>query len=331
MNGFDPLNPSLPVGDWIADGISWLQDALGTFFDVIQVILNGMYHGLTTALQTPLYLIMIVIFAGIAWAAASWKLAIFSVLGFYLIRAMDLWAHAMETIALVIVAVFIALLFAIPLGIVASKVQVVSRIVRPILDFMQTMPAMVYLVPAITIFGVGVVPGAVATLIFAMPPGVRLTELALRQVDGELVEAGQSFGATPARILWQVQLPVALPTIMAGINQVIMLALSMVVLAGMAGADGLGGDVVGSLAQLNVPLGMSAGLAVVIIAIWLDRVSNGLGTQRERARARAARRRPGTATAGDDSTSTGSTHTDSTPTDSTHTDSTHTDSTPATA
>ena len=151
------------------------------------------------------------------------------------------------------------------------------------------MPAMVYLIPAITIFGIGATPGAIATLIFAMPPGVRLTELAIRQVDKELVEAGHAFGDTPSRILRQIQLPVALPTIMAGVNQVIMLALSMVVLAGMAGAGGLGGDVVGSLSSLDVPLGVEAGTAVVIIAIFLDRVSASFGEPR-RHRRRTGRR-----------------------------------------
>lgn len=272
----DPRYPTIPLGDWIADLIDWMTSTFAGFFHFVQVFLTAIYDGISTSLSAPLYLIMIAIFAAIAWFAGSWRLALFTVIGFYLIRGMDLWEHSMQTITLVFMAVVLALLFAIPLGILASKVDGVSRVIRPILDFMQTMPAMVYLVPAITIFSVGIVPGAVATVIFAMPPGVRLTELALRQVDAELVEAGKSFGATAWRILWQIQVPVAMPTIMAGVNQVIMLALSMVVLAGMAGADGLGGDVVGSLATLNVSLGMSAGVAVVIIAIWLDRVSNGL-------------------------------------------------------
>lgn len=289
LNGFDPVNPSLPIGDCVSDGLSWLEDTFAAVFNVIEGGLTFLYEGLAQLLSLPPYWVIMLIFAVIAWLTARWPIAVFTLVGFYVIRSVDLWGHAMETISLVTVAVVFALLFAIPIGILAAKVSWVSTVARPILDFMQTMPAMVYLVPAITIFSVGIVPGAVATIIFAMPPGVRLTELAIRQVDEELVEAGKAFGATSWRILWQTQLPVALPTIMAGVNQVIMLALSMVVLAGMAGAGGLGGDVVGSLSSLNVPLGVDAGLAVVIIAIWLDRVSNGLGTlQQRRARAKAS-------------------------------------------
>ena len=289
---FDPLNPSIPFGDVIADGIDWIQSSMGWLFDAIQAVLRLVYNAFTFVLATPPYWVIILVLAAIAWRAASWRLALFTVVGFYLIRGFDLWLHAMQTISLVVLAVLCALLLAIPLGIWAARSTTVSKIVKPVLDLMQTMPAMVYLIPAITIFGIGPTPGAIATLIFAMPPGVRLTELAIRQVDKELVEAGYAFGSTPGRILRQIQLPVALPTIMAGVNQVIMLALSMVVLAGMAGAGGLGGDVVGSLATLNIPLGIDAGTAVVIIAIYLDRVSARFGNpQRHRPPGRRTRKK----------------------------------------
>ena len=170
----------------------------------------------------------------------------------------------------------------------SAKSQIVSTIVKPILDFMQAMPALAYLVPAIVMFSVGVVPGAFATIIFAMPPGVRLTELAIRQVAEDKVEAAQAFGATPTHILFKVQLPLAMATIMAGINQVIMLALSMVVLAGMAGSGGLGGEVVGAISRLNVGIGVEAGLAVVILAVYLDRVTAGLGNKTPLERAKRA-------------------------------------------
>lgn len=282
MNGYDPLNPRIHFGEAVSAFIDWLQTTLSWLFDGFQAALGAVYDLLNLVLASPPYLVMIVILAAFAWWASSWRMALFTVIGFYLIRSFDLWAHAMSTISLVLVAVLAALLLSIPLGIWAAKSDTVSRIVKPILDLMQTMPAMVYLIPAITIFGIGPTPGAIATLIFAMPPGVRLTELAIRQVDKELVEAGQAFGATPRSILRQIQVPVAMPTIMAGINQVIMLALSMVVLAGMAGAGGLGGDVVGSLSSLDVPLGIEAGTAVVIIAIYLDRVSAALGGRKQR-------------------------------------------------
>ncbi len=275
----DLLNPRIPLGDWIEDGIDWLTTNVAWLFDFIKVVLTGIYDGLYWVLSTPPYYVIILIFAAIAFWIRGWKFALFTFLGFYLIRAFNQWNNAMSTISLVLVAVLIALIIAIPLGILAARSDALSRVLKPILDLMQTMPALVYLVPAITIFSVGVTPGAIATVIFALPPGVRLTELAIRQVDPEVVEAGYAFGSSPGKILRQIQLPLALPTIMAGVNQVIMLSLSMVVLAGMAGSGGLGGQVIASISQLNVSLGMEAGLAVVIIAIFLDRVSNAIGTR----------------------------------------------------
>ncbi|HML50968.1 MAG TPA: ABC transporter permease subunit [Propionicimonas sp.] len=186
----------------------------------------------------------------------------------------------MDTLALVLVAAFFAVIISIPLGILAARSRLASAIIRPILDFLQTMPAFVYLVPALLLFRVGVAPGIVATIIFAMAPGVRLTELGIRSVDAEVVEAGEAFGATPRRILRQIQLPLAMPSIMAGINQVIMLSLSMVVIAGLVGAGGLGGDVIASLSQLDTSLGVEAGLAVVVLAILLDRFTNAFGQRR---------------------------------------------------
>lgn len=278
-------NPDIPLGDWVSDGIDWFTDVFGWLLDFIGVVLGGMYDGVNAVLGAPTYTVMLVVFALIAWVAASWKVALFSVLGFYLVRGVDMWTETMETLAMVFVAVLIAVILSVPLGIWAAKSSAVSAIIKPILDFMQAMPALAYLVPIIVIFGIGVVPGMIATLIFCLPPGVRFTELGIRQVDQETVEAGRAFGATPRHILFRIELPLALPTIMAGINQVIMLALSMVVLAGMAGADGLGGPVVQSLQSLNIPLGVNAGVAVVILAIYLDRVTGGLGKKTPLARA----------------------------------------------
>lgn len=270
--GFDPLNPRLEVGEWVNSVVEWFTDTFDPLLDFLDATLGGAYDGLNAALQAPPFIAMIVALAAIAWAVRSWKFGIFTLLAFYLVAAMGAWDPAMQTLALILLAAAVAAALAIPIGILAAKSQVVSQVVRPILDFMQTMPALVYLLPTLFAFGIGVVPGMISTIVFAMPPGVRLTELAIRQVDHEVVEAGQAFGSTPMRILRQIQLPLALPTIMAGINQVIMLSLSMVVLAAFVGAAGLGLDVMRGLSTLNIPIGVEAGLAVVVLAIYLDRV-----------------------------------------------------------
>ena len=225
---------------------------------------------------------MVVIFVLIAWVVKSWKLAVGTAITFLLIISMEQWENAMETLALVIVATLTALIIAIPLGIWAARNKYVSALVRPILDLMQTMPAFVYLIPAVLFFSIGAVPGLFATLIFSMPPGVRMTELGIKQVDKETVEAGRSFGATDWEILKGIQLPLAIPTIMAGVNQVIMLALSMAVIAGMVGAEGLGQEVVSALAKINISKGSEAGLSIVFLAIFLDRVTSALGAPREK-------------------------------------------------
>lgn len=267
----------IPVGDWADSLVDWLTSNLSALFGFIADALRWLFDLAELAFSTPPFWVVILVLAAVALLAKSWKLALATVVGLLLIVGMDQWDNAMATIALVVVASLIATVIAIPLGIWAARSSAVSTVLRPVLDFMQTMPAFVYLLPAVILFRVGVVPGIVATIIFAMAPGVRFTELGIRQVDREVVEAGQAFGATPGRILRQVQLPLALPTIMAGINQLIMLSLSMVVIAGMVGAPGLGQPVVQSLQSVNIGLGAEAGLAVVILAMYLDRVTAALG------------------------------------------------------
>ncbi len=271
MGGDDAIR--IPLGQWVSDLIDWVIDTFGGFFDVIATIFGGLYTGVAWLFLTPPFWVIIIAITAIAWLAKGYKLAIGTVIGLLLIGAVGQWTHAMQTIALTLVAVVIAVVVAIPVGIWAARSQTVSAIVRPILDFLQTMPAFVYLIPAIFLFGVGVVPGIVATILFAIAPGVRLTELGIRGVDKEVVEAGNAFGATPGRILRQIQLPLARPSIMAGVNQVIMLSLSMAVIASMVGAPGLGRDIIPALSRVDIALGFEAGLAVVIIAMILDRIT----------------------------------------------------------
>ena len=268
----------LPLGTLVEGFIDYITETFGFLFDFIRVVFDGAYEFVDLLLVTPPFWVIVLLAAGLALATRGWKFMTGTIVGLLVIVGVDQWENAMDTLALVLVASLLAIAFSVPLGILAAKSSVASGIIRPILDFMQTMPAFVYLIPALILFRVGVVPGIVATIIFAMAPGVRLTELGIRGVDREVVEAGQAFGASPWRILRHIQLPLAMPTIMAGINQVIMLSLSMVVIAGMVGAGGLGAQVVASLNRIDVSLGFEAGLAVVILAIFLDRLTAALGT-----------------------------------------------------
>ncbi|GAA1623370.1 MULTISPECIES: ABC transporter permease [Brevibacterium] len=271
----------IPVGAWADTVFDWLKDNLGWLFDFITVVVRLLVEGLTTVLVDLHPLVIIIILAFLGWLVRSWQFAIGTLITMFFIMTMDQWVSAMQTLALVVLAALVAVIIAIPVGILAARNDTVSAIVKPILDFMQTMPAFVYLIPAVTFFSIGVVPGLVSTVIFALPPGVRFTELGIRGVDKETVEAGYAFGATPRQILRGVQIPLATPTIMAGINQVIMLALAMAVIAGIVGADGLGKNVVEAVATQNLPLGVEAGLGVVILAIYLDRVTAALGTAKD--------------------------------------------------
>lgn len=305
--------PRIHLGQWVESAVGWLQTHLDWLFDAINTVLSGAYDGVVAVLGAPHPLLMAGILAVVAWWLRGLLPAVLTYAGLVLVDSFGLWDEAMATLSLVLVASLLTLLMAVPLGIWAARNRTVSGVLRPVLDVMQTMPAFVYLIPGVMFFSIGPLPGLIATVVFSMPPGVRMTELGIRQVDGELVEAARAFGATPRDTLTRVQLPLALPTIMAGVNQVIMLALSMVVIAGMAGAGGLGEAVYAAVTQVDIGGGVESGLSVVILAIYLDRMTGALNQQvsplgrRSLAKAAAAARgsasatflryRPGTAVA----------------------------------
>lgn len=269
-----PELPPVPLGDWATSFISFLRSELSAIFDAISLVLGTFMGWLETTLTWPEPLLFAVVAAALGLWLRGWRFGLFTLLAFMLIQSMGFWRSTMETLALVLVATIIAVVIGVPTGILASRSRAMSAAIRPVLDLMQTLPVFVYLIPAVVLFNIGVVPGLIATLVFAIPPGVRLTELGIRQVDPEVVEAARAFGATRNQVLTRVQLPLAMPTMMQGVNQVIMLALSMVVVAGMIGAGGLGEDVFRGITRLRIGLGVESGLAVVILAIFLDRLTS---------------------------------------------------------
>jgi glycine betaine/proline transport system permease protein len=273
------LIPRIHVGDGIETVFDWIQDNLGGFFDALSDFLESAINGLADLLTGPNPVILAVIFALLAWLVRDWKLGTGTLVGLALVIGMDQWEPAMDTLALILIATMVALALAIPLGLLAARSETASRAVKPLMDLMQTMPAFVWLVPVVSLFGIGPAGALVATVIFSLPPGVRLTELGIRQVDAEVVEAGHAFGAAPRHILRDVQLPLAMPTIMAGVNQVIMLALSMAVIAGLVGGGGLGSQVTTSISRLDIGLGFEAGISVVILAVFLDRLTASIGSR----------------------------------------------------
>lgn len=286
MSATAPL-PRLPLGDAVESAVDWVTVTFRAVFRTLRDLGEGTYDVLVAVLVGPPAWATALALVVVALLVRGWRLAAGAGLGFALVIAVGQWDNAMDSLALVLLASVLALALAVPLGIWAARSDRVSGLLRPVLDLMQTMPALVYLIPMVFIFRVGIVPGIVGTVIFAMVPGVRFTELGIRQVDREVVEAGHAFGATGGRILRDIQLPLALPTIMAGVNQVIMLALSMVVMAGLVGAGGLGGEVVSALTRVNISLGVEAGLSVVILAMFLDRVTSALAARAPVSRALA--------------------------------------------
>jgi glycine betaine/proline transport system permease protein len=272
------LAPDLDVAGWASDAVDWLLENLAVVFGPLRSSVSALVGWVETLLAGPPVAVILVAFTALAFFAVGWGFALFTLAAFLLVDAMGHFEATMLSLALVIVAALLAVAIGIPLGILAARNRTASNAIKPLMDFMQTMPAFVYLLLAVIFFRIGVVPGVIASLVFSMPPAVRLTELGIRHVDREVVEAAEAFGAPPRTVLTGVQLPLALPSIMAGVNQVIMLALSMVVIAGLAGAGGLGGIIVEGVQRLQVGLGFEGGLAVVILAIFLDRVTAGFGS-----------------------------------------------------
>ncbi|GBG06674.1 glycine/betaine ABC transporter [Paenibacillus agaridevorans] len=265
--------PKIPLSDWIETLEEWLENNLSPLFDFIKLIIGGTVEGLNNALDWLPTLAVIIIFSALAWYIGKWKMGVFTAIGLLIIDNLQLWSQTMQTLSLVLTAAFISILIGIPIGILIARYNGLQRVITPVLDFMQTMPAFVYLLPAVTFFSLGVVPGVISSIIFAIPPTIRLTNLGIRQVPAELVEAADAFGSTPGQKLIKLQLPIALPTIMAGVNQTIMLSLSMVVIASMVGAQGVGATVYRAVTQVKTGIGFEAGLAIVILAIILDRLT----------------------------------------------------------
>ncbi|MBM7572909.1 ABC transporter permease [Aquibacillus albus] len=269
---------TFPLEDWTNSFVNgWLLPVMSGFFNSISITLRSFIDGVTNLiLAIPPEVIAILLILS-AWKLASKGIALFTLIGCLYIGSVDLWAETMQTVAIVIVSTIISVIFGVPVGILSAKSKLIDQIVRPILDFMQTLPIFVYLIPSILLFGLGGVPAVIATFVFAAPPAVRMTRLGIIQVPEEVVEASKAFGATSKQLLFKVQLPLAVPTIMAGVNQTIMLALSMAVVASMIGAPGLGSIVLSGISTVNVGLGLTGGLAIVVIAIILDRITQGIG------------------------------------------------------
>ncbi|MBN3801834.1 choline ABC transporter permease subunit [Paraburkholderia sp. Ac-20336] len=271
------MSEIIPVGQWVDQAVHYLLDHDASSFDTVGRAIESFAAFVEHSLQAiPMWALM-AFFILIGLWRVGWRFAIFAACSLLLIYATGFWDQTVVTLGLTLSSTVISLVVGIPLGIWTAKSRLVQTIVRPILDLMQTMPAFVYLIPAAMLFGLGRVPGILSTVIFAMPPAVRLTSLGIKHVNREIVEAGQAFGCTPWQLLYKVQFPNALPSIMQGVNQTIMMALSMVIIASMVGAGGLGNDVLASIQRLDIGLGFESGLSVVLLAIILDRITESFG------------------------------------------------------
>jgi glycine betaine/proline transport system permease protein len=268
----------LPIGRWIEDAVEFVITNFQPGLDAIAAVIDSFGGAIDGLLRALPFWLVVALFAAFAMWRVGVGFALFTVVSLLLIASMALWDAMVSTLGLVIASTAFSLFVGVPLGIAMSRNPVVESVTKTVLDFMQTMPAFVYLIPAVMFFGLGRVPGIIATVVFAMPPAVRLTALGIRQVPVEIVEAGRAFGCTDRQLLFRVQLPNALPSIMAGVNQTMMLALSMIVIASMIGAGGLGNVVLQGIQRLDIGLGFKSGLSVVLLAIILDRLTQSFGT-----------------------------------------------------
>jgi glycine betaine/proline transport system permease protein len=263
----------IPVGKWGKSLIDFIVAYFQWFFDALKISLNFVVEGTTAGLLMLPPVLLAVLIAGLAWwLQKSWKLALAVLVGLLFILNQGLWKETVQTLVLVTGATALSMGIGVPLGIWAAHNPKVWRVLQPVLDLMQTMPTFVYLIPILILFGLGAAPALIVTIIFAMPAPVRMTYLGITSIPKPMIEAGESFGATKRQLLWKVELPAALPSIMAGLTQCIMLSLSMVVFATLIGAPSLGNPVNKALANRNIPLGIEAGLAIVVLAIILDRM-----------------------------------------------------------
>ncbi|WP_104019151.1 choline ABC transporter permease subunit [Roseovarius nitratireducens] len=263
----------IPVGNWAEDFFLWLQDNAAGFFDALALLMEALIDAFLWVLQTPHPLVIIAVFVGLTWALQrNWKTCLFVALGFLFILNQGYWEETTESLTLVLSSCIFCMAIGVPIGIAAAHRPRLYDGMRPVLDLMQTLPPFVYLIPAIVFFGIGMVPGLIATVIFVVPAPIRLTHLGIANTPQPLLEAAQAFGATNHQTLWKVELPYALPQIMAGLNQTIMLSLSMVVIGALVGADGLGVPVLRAINTVNISLGFESGLMIVVVAIVLDRM-----------------------------------------------------------
>ncbi|WP_299444087.1 glycine betaine/L-proline ABC transporter permease ProW [uncultured Rhodospira sp.] len=281
---FDILNPFehawIPLEGWVETFLDWVVNNFRPVFQAIRLPVDWVLTSVQEALTWLPAPLMLIVIALLAWQAAGWRLGVGAILSLIFVGLIGAWEATMVTLALVLTSVFFCMVIGLPIGIWLSRSDRAAQVIRPILDAMQTTPPFVYLVPIVMLFGIGNVPGVIVTIIFALPPVIRLTNLGIRQVSGDLIEAARSFGASPRQLLLKVQLPLAMPTIMAGVNQTLMLALSMVVIASMIAVGGLGQMVLRGIGRLDMGLATVGGIGIVLLAIIIDRMTQAMGVSK---------------------------------------------------